>query len=407
LPRRPSISAAALERFEGDFAKSFGNTLQRDNKRHTYEVIPTGILELDAATVVGGYVEGRITQIWANPDAGKTSTALMGIAQAQIKHPTKVCAFIDIENKFDEEWAETLGVDRSRLYVYRPATAEDTADALKSFLTSGLCSMVVIDSVGAMMGRVEQEKQADEATVAVTARIVTRMVKHATLFAPVHGVAVIILNQVRDQISGQGGQVLPGGWALRHASTLQLKLRASTAPTDIKKIRIDGAEVPVAHKIIARVERNKVAAPGVVASWTFVNRASDKFGPVGVDTADEATSMGERVGAIKRSGAYYTLVSTGERVQGREAMVEVLRGAPDEVAAIRTKALAALKGKLTDGDSGTDDDAAEVPAPEEDVLDLSAPDVLSEPQKGAEGPKDDGELYDREPPHWEPVRTWS
>jgi len=314
----------------------------------------------------------------------------MGMAQSQRKFPNKMVAFIDVENKWDDKWAETLGVDRSRCYLFRPPTAEDTADMVKDCLASGMMSMVVIDSVGAMMGRVEQEKQADEATVAVVARIVTRMVKHVTSLAPEKQTAVLVCNQVRQEVSSMGGQVLPGGWALRHANSAQIRLRASTRPEDVLTIKRNGEDVPVGRKIAAKIERNKMAAPGVTAFFTFINQSSEAYGPVGVDPGSEAAMIGERFGMVERSGSWYTLTTTGERFQGLEKLREALRVDPESVAAIRSAALESLRSALvSDAPEADEEPEAPVLVPGvplgTDVLVISDTDAEPEPEPAPQG----------------------
>src|SRR5690606_17009642 len=161
-----TANATALKRFEERFSKSFGaGTLQRSAEVNPYEVISTGSLTLDYCLSVGGYVEGRLVEIWGPDGVGKTTLSLIGLAEAQRKHPDKMVAFIDMERKFDKAWAASHGVDLERLYLYSPETAEDVADALKELCNSGLVSMVVLDSVGAMIPEKEIEKGADEATM--------------------------------------------------------------------------------------------------------------------------------------------------------------------------------------------------------------------------------------------------
>ena len=131
-------------------------TLKRSSEVNPYEVISTGSLTLDYRLSVGGYVEGRLVEIWGPDGVGKTTLSIMGMREAQKKHPDKMVAFIDMEQKFDKAWAATHGVDLGRLYLYTPETAEDVADAMKELCSSGLVSMVVLDSVGAMLPKMER-----------------------------------------------------------------------------------------------------------------------------------------------------------------------------------------------------------------------------------------------------------
>lgn len=330
----------AVASFRIDFEKSFGEKTLRIGKGvHPYQVISTGSIALDLATGVGGYIEGRITEIWGPGDLGKTSFALLAAAEAQKKYLARMVAYIDVENKVDERWADTLGVDRSRWMLYVPRNAEDVSDSLKRFLTEPLFSLVVVDSVGAMMGRIEQEKQADEDTVAVTARIVSRMTRHATCFASQHNAVVLIINQPRSMIGGRftGGITTPGGWVLKLASTMRFKLSATNKLP--LSATIKGERIPVGREIAIKVERNKVAPAGTVANVVLKNVLTERFGPPGVDKAEEAAILGVKLGIIKRASGHYVLPD-GEMLSSQEKLEDYLRHTPQMVERIRKELIA-------------------------------------------------------------------
>ena len=338
IKQQTKPSALALSKFEEDFAKSFGDgTLKGGNQFVPYEVISTGSVLLDVATGVGGYVEGRIHEIWGADDLGKSTLAFMAVAEAQRKYPNKKVAYIDPENKVDIPWAIAHGVDVDKWYLYTPSNAEDVADAVGRFAKQPFISMIVVDSIGAMIGKVEQDKQADEATVAIVAKIVTRMVKNAASLASQNGQVVILINQIRSNISPYGGPtVLPGGWALKYSSTMRFKLRG-TSKQPLEDV-IKGEKIPVAKEIAIEIERNKVAPKGATA-MVLMSTVASKYGPIGIDKADEATGVGVKLGIIHQAGPYYTLPK-GQKFQGRDAVVEYLRKNPCEIEDIRKLCLA-------------------------------------------------------------------
>ena len=226
-----SASKAALRKFEERFSKAFGEgNLHRSSEVNPYEVISTGSLTLDYRLTVGGYVEGRLVEIWGPDGVGKTTLALMGLAEAQKKHQDKMVAFIDMEQKFDSAWAVTHWIDLERIYVYTPESAEDVADALKEFCSSGLFSMVVLDSIGAMIPEVEKTKDAGDAVMGKQAIIVTRMVKIAAVEAARTGTAVLLVNQVRANLGFGADMTTGGGFALKHVTTMKFKLRRTATP---------------------------------------------------------------------------------------------------------------------------------------------------------------------------------
>lgn len=325
--------AKFLERFE----KTFGaGTIQKAKNPNPYEVLSTGSLSLDYALGVGGYVEGRLIEIWGPEGVGKTTLSLMAVAEAQRKHPDKKVAWIDMEQVWDDNWAEQHGVDLDRVYLFVPTSAEDVADAVKEFINSGLFSLVVLDSVGAMIPEAEKEKDADEATVAIQAKIVTRMVKIAAVAARQNQCSFIIINQVRAQISFRGGTTTGGGYALKHASSFKLKLaRTGTTPF---QATIDGEKRTVGHEIKIKVERNKVAPAYREATLVMFNQPS-KYGPVGIDKVDEAVTVGLKTGIIQGHGAWFDVPGISERLNGRQAIVDALRENPEALEEVRAEVL--------------------------------------------------------------------
>jgi recombination protein RecA len=340
-------AAAGMKKFEERFTRAFGEeSLKLSSEINPYEVISTGSLTLDYRLSVGGYVEGRLTEIWGIDGVGKTTLSLMAIAEAQRKHPEKRAAFIDMEQKFDRAWAAAHGVDLERLWLYSPQSAEDVADALKMLCTEEAnTSMVVLDSIGAMIPEVEKEKDADQAVMGNTAKIITRMVKMAAVAAARSGVVVILINQVRANLGYGADTTTGGGWSLKHATTMKFKLRRTgTVPF---KTKIGNEERVVGHELAIEVQRNGVAPAYRTAIVTMFHVTTDKYGPLGIDRADEATTLGLDLGIIQRSGAWYSLPG-GDRHNGRDKVVEALRVDPVMLEAVTKAIMATVSAEITD-----------------------------------------------------------
>jgi recombination protein RecA len=357
---RKTATDAAIAKFEKDFA-STGIELTSADQLERPAVIPTGSLALDAALRIGGVPRGRIVELFGPEHAGKSTLADMIVASAQRTYPDQRTAFVDAEHTFDAPWAAELGVDLPKLKIVdRPETAQDVADATKALLESGLYSVVVLDSVGAMISKRELEKDADEDTVAEIAKIMTRLVKQAATICHATETLLLVINQIRGNISATGrgpATKRTGGFALEHMGSIRLAVRrGSDLP---KTVRVDGVDIPVKYPMVVKVEKNKLAPYGNVANLWLTNQATERWGPVGVDQPDEAATFGERVGAVERKGAFYT-TSDGQRHQGREALLAHLRANPPLVAQIREAVIASLTGQL-----------AEQPEPDPDPLGIS------------------------------------
>lgn len=348
----------AVKKFEEMFAKDMGlGVLSRSDEIVEYEVVPTGSLALDYALGIGGLPLGRVVEMWGPEHAGKTTAAMLMVAQAQRKYPDKMCAWVDMEQTFDKAYAQKLGVNLTRLWlVENPKTAEDVADATKRFVESGLCSIVVLDSIGGMISKIEFQKESDEVTVATVAKVVTRMVKQCSPMGKSNGTITMVINQVRAGNVGGGygpDQTSSGGWALKHITTMKIKVqRGGEQPLTIT---VDGKPIPVGYETTFRIEKNKCAPYGKVANVWIFNQATDKYGPVGVDVVDEAVVFGTRFGIIEGAGTAWLTLPSGQRLNGKDKVKEYLFDHPEEVEDIRVKVLSTLSGTMLDDDENTDE----------------------------------------------------
>lgn len=340
-----AAATRAVSAFEARFAKAFGEgTLEIGTNINPYEVISTGSLALDYALGVGGFIRGRLNEIWGPEGIGKTRILLMHLAEAQQAYPDEYVGLIDVEQKVDKAWAAAHGVDLSRLYLYHPKVAEDVADALKEMIRSGIFSAIGVDSIGAMLPQAELDKDAGDAVVGKQANIVTRMVKIATAEAPRYNVAITFINQVRANLAYGADTTTGGGFALKHATTHKLKVKR-TGTTPFKATIGGEKDVVVGHEIAVVVERNGVAPAYRTATMVWYNQDTEKYGPMGLDKADEAATLGLKTRVIKQAGAYYD-TPDGKRYQGREALLAAIRGDLTLQDQIREQVLATVASQI-------------------------------------------------------------
>ena len=74
----------------------------------------------------GGLPYGRQVLIWGSKSSAKSSLCLQTVALAQKEG--KICAWIDAEMSYDKGWAESLGVDSSKLIVSQCRTINEMVD---------------------------------------------------------------------------------------------------------------------------------------------------------------------------------------------------------------------------------------------------------------------------------------
>lgn len=348
--QRKKATDAAVKKFEETFAKDMGVDLVSNDD---YEVVTTGSMNLDYALGIGGLPTGRVLETWGPEHAGKSTLNMLFCAEFQKAFPDQKVAWVDMEQTFDPKWAAQLGVDVKAMWRPPVKTAEDTADATKRLVESGLCSFVVLDSIGSMIAKKEFEKEADEATVALVAKIVTRMVKQVSPMAKHNGTTISVVNQVRSKIGGYGpDEDTSGGWALKHVTTMKMQVRRGES----RAITIDGKPVPVGHQMMVRVQKNKLAPYGQVAGIWLANRPTEKFGPVGIDLAQEVFDHSKRLGLMgSKAGGYYLMPDDTE-VRGEPAAVEHLRENEQHREIFRARVIATLADTVRSEDEGDEVD---------------------------------------------------
>jgi recombination protein RecA len=239
--------------------------------------IPTGNLALDLVLGVGGVPRGRITEIYGPDGAGKTTLALSVIAQAQRAGGT--ACFIDAEHALDLAWAATVGVDLERLILCRPEHGEQALEVAGVLVGCGSTDVLVIDSIAALVPKVELNGAMGERHAGVQANLLSQALRK--LCGPIArtGTAVVVTNQLRQRAGAPGMPVYTsGGRALGYYASVRLDLRP------VGQLR-DGGEV-VGSRVRVQVTKNKVAPAWQVAD---LEMRSDK-GVVAEASPEAATA---------------------------------------------------------------------------------------------------------------------
>jgi len=259
------------------------------------ETISTGSLSLDIALGLGGLPKGRIVEIFGPEASGKTSLALSIVAQGQ-KAGGK-CAFIDIEHALDPAWAKKLGVDTDKLIFTQPDSAEQALDLAYTFVSSGHISVVVIDSVAALVPRTELEGNMGELQIGLQARLMSQALRKLTGVISKSNTIVIFINQIRMKIGVLFGnpETTSGGTALRYSSSIRLDVRKATS--------LKNGDNIIGTTIRVKVTKNKVAPPYKQAEF-------DIFFDTGFSRTGELLDLGIREEIIEKIGNTYQFNET-------------------------------------------------------------------------------------------------
>jgi len=291
----------------------------------------TGSLSADVI-LGGGWPGNQWVEIVGKSSAGKTFLVLKSIAANQKLDPNFTALWVAADG-YNNEWAEALGVDNSRVVAVPSPQMETALQVMLEGLGSQEFDSIVLDSFPALIPSEEALKAMDEFTTAVGARTLGKFVRKAGESGrrkydgserPFFGV---IINQYRDLIGGFSKfgtpQTTPGG----HGKDYFYYCRVEVSRKEWIKEKRPGIDDPVIVGQTQRIKtiKNKSAAPQQqIDVDLFVRRCVARDLDRGqYDTAAEFFTIGRATRIIGTKGAWYTF--GGQQWNGKEAMKQAIR----------------------------------------------------------------------------------
>ena len=305
-----------LEAVLADIEKQFGKgAVMRlgDNPHMKLDVVSSGCLSLDIALGIGGYPKGRIIEIYGPESSGKTTFALQAIAEVQKTGGR--AAFIDAEHALDPVYAKRLGVNTNELILSQPDTGEQALEICEALVRSEAVSIIVIDSVAALVPQAEIDGEMGDSHVGLQARLMSQALRKLSGTINKTNTIAIFINQLREKVGVMFGnpETTPGGRALKFYSTIRLDIRRN------EQLKI-GDKV-MGNKTTVKVVKNKVAPP-------FKTAVVDIMYGEGISKEGELIDLGSEAGVLDKTGSWYSY--NGEKLgQGKENVKLLLKDRPE------------------------------------------------------------------------------
>jgi recombination protein RecA len=293
----------------------------------TYQATPSYGLN---RALGGGLPYGRQVLIWGSKSSAKSSVCLQMIAIAQ--EEGKLCAWIDAEMSYSEDWAKKLGVDTDKLIVSQARTINEMVDVGVALMNAGV-DLIVVDSITSLLPAIYFEKGTDELKELENTKQIGaesrdfsnawKMLNYAN--NKVKPTMLVLISQSRNNINAMYTNQQPsGGQATKFYSSTVIKLFSSESDNQAIKGKIAVGDKLIEEKV-GRMIRWEVQFSKTSPAFQSGEYAFYFRGDVGVDSIGDLVDTAEMMGIVERTGAWYIIPGTDEKLQGKEKFVSRVR----------------------------------------------------------------------------------
>lgn len=201
----------------------------------------------------GGLPYGQIVTFSGVEHSGKSTAAILAMAEYQKENPDKVCVYVDAENTLltQSEYFQTISdinyePEHFVRYDCTGRSAEEIFQDLLFMQETNDIGMIVIDSSRALISQADLDNDfvKDNGQRASVAKPIGKFIKQMMMYLPKRNNILLIINQVTVE-KGMFSTTYtePGGYALKYFPSLKVRFGTRTFTcgdkTDISQSKAD------------------------------------------------------------------------------------------------------------------------------------------------------------------------
>lgn len=281
---------------------------------------PTGSPFLNLITN-GGYTRGGYNSLIADGGTGKSSIALMAIAEEQ-RTTGKYGVYHDGEGTLNDSYIERMGVDKSKLIIVRGRNLEGMLDEIEAYSTADDVGIIVIDSIPIYIATSVEEKSAGDNSMAAEARRYTQRMPIIEANCFNRNTTLLGLTSFKKDPGAMGDpRYLPRGLWQYTMGNLMLSLTKKATIKDKDKNKIG-------HVLDIRIVKSKIASYDKKEVFSINFYYADGF-----NKYDEYTTILILKGIIRQGGAWFSFPNRDAeeiKLNGKDAVITYMKENKEE-----------------------------------------------------------------------------
>lgn len=303
-----------------DFRKEWRDKIVKgiDFKDSDLKSISTGSIKLDWALKLP-FLEGSIIEVYGPNQSGKTTLALEVCANGM--KMGKRAFYMDLERKLREAQLNMISeFHKEDFTILYPDTGEETVNMMHELILAYPGSVIVLDSVGALLPEVEDAQGAENQTMGLVARLTAKLIRKVTGIAARNKCTLIFINHLTATMAMFGKkETTKGGKAIKDRAAQRIEMFCPSAG----KIKDSNGDI-IGQMVRCKVEKNNVNRPYITVEVPII------FGK-GIESSLDMLQFAKDLGILPYQKGWYSVSLNGEEPKRmREAQVLELITADEE-----------------------------------------------------------------------------